>query len=73
MLRVFQQDLADPDRFVVTLELVPGNESAIAHRRNWLRPVILPPVKEFLNTFRSSLCRKYPCGGARAKLSTSSC
>lgn len=28
MLRVFQQDLADPDQFVVTLELVPGNESA---------------------------------------------
>ncbi len=28
MLRVFQQDLADPEQFVVTLELVPGNESA---------------------------------------------
>jgi len=28
MLRVFQNDLADPDRFVVTLELVPGRESS---------------------------------------------
>ena len=28
MLRVFQQDLADPEQFVVTLELVPGNEPA---------------------------------------------
>lgn len=28
MLQVFQLDLADPDQFVVTLELVPGNESA---------------------------------------------
>ncbi len=27
MLRVFQNDLADPDRFVITLELVPGRES----------------------------------------------
>lgn len=27
MLRVFQNDLADPDRFIVTLELVPGRES----------------------------------------------
>jgi methylenetetrahydrofolate reductase (NADPH) len=27
MLRVFQNDLMDPDRFVVTLELVPGRES----------------------------------------------
>ena len=28
MLRVFQNDLVDPDRFVVTLELVPGRESS---------------------------------------------
>ena len=28
MLRIFQNDLADPDRFVVTLELVPGRESS---------------------------------------------
>ncbi len=27
MLRVFQNDLADPDKFIVTLELVPGRES----------------------------------------------
>ena len=27
MLRVFQNDLLTPDRFVVTLELVPGRES----------------------------------------------
>ena len=27
MLRVFQNDITDPDRFVVTLELVPGRES----------------------------------------------
>lgn len=27
MLRVFQHDLHDPDRFVVTLELVPGREA----------------------------------------------
>jgi len=27
MLRVFQTDIADPDQFVVTLELVPGKES----------------------------------------------
>ena len=27
MLRVFEHDLADPDRFVITLELVPGAES----------------------------------------------
>lgn len=27
MLRVFQTDILDPDRFVVTLELVPGRES----------------------------------------------
>ncbi len=27
MLRIFQNDLADPDRFVVTLELVPGREA----------------------------------------------
>ncbi len=28
MLRVFQSDLYDPDRFVVTLELVPGREAS---------------------------------------------
>jgi len=28
MLRVFQNDLDDPDRFVVTLELVPGRDSS---------------------------------------------
>jgi methylenetetrahydrofolate reductase (NADPH) len=28
MLRIFQNDLADPDRFEVTLELVPGRESS---------------------------------------------
>ncbi len=27
MLRVFQSDLADPRRFLVTLEWVPGRES----------------------------------------------
>ena len=27
MLRVFQNDLADPGHFVVTLELVPGREA----------------------------------------------
>jgi methylenetetrahydrofolate reductase (NADPH) len=27
MLRVFQNDLSDPDRFLVTLELVPGREA----------------------------------------------
>ena len=27
MLRVFQSDLMDPERFVITLELVPGRES----------------------------------------------
>ena len=27
MLRVFQKDLSDPERFVITLELVPGRES----------------------------------------------
>ena len=26
MLRVFKSDLADPEKFVVTLELVPGRE-----------------------------------------------
>jgi methylenetetrahydrofolate reductase (NADPH) len=29
MLRVFQSDLVEPDRFVVTLELVPGRDSSI--------------------------------------------
>ncbi len=28
MLQVFQQDLADPKKFVATLELLPGNEPA---------------------------------------------
>jgi methylenetetrahydrofolate reductase (NADPH) len=28
MLRVFQNDIADPEQFVVTLELVPGRESS---------------------------------------------
>ena len=28
MLRVFRFDLADPDRFVITLELVPGREAS---------------------------------------------
>ena len=28
MLRVFQSDLYDPDKFVITLELVPGREPA---------------------------------------------
>ena len=27
MLRVFQNDILDPEQFVVTLELVPGRES----------------------------------------------
>ena len=27
MLRVFQNDIVDPDHFVITLELVPGRES----------------------------------------------
>ena len=27
MLRVFQKDLSDPERFIITLELVPGRES----------------------------------------------
>jgi methylenetetrahydrofolate reductase (NADPH) len=27
MLRVFQSDLLDPERFIITLELVPGRES----------------------------------------------
>jgi methylenetetrahydrofolate reductase (NADH) len=27
MLRVFQNDLADQDKFIVTLELVPGREA----------------------------------------------
>jgi methylenetetrahydrofolate reductase (NADPH) len=29
MLRVFQNDLSDPGRFLVTLELVPGRESSV--------------------------------------------
>ena len=28
MLRVFQTDLLDPERFIITLELVPGRESS---------------------------------------------
>jgi methylenetetrahydrofolate reductase (NADPH) len=28
MLRVFQNDLSDPGRFIITLELVPGRESS---------------------------------------------
>ena len=27
MLRVFQNDIVDPDHFTITLELVPGRES----------------------------------------------
>ncbi len=27
MLRIFQDDISDPDRFIVTIELVPGRES----------------------------------------------
>ena len=41
MLRVFQNDLADPDRFVVTLELVPGRELVI----NFLKFLLDKPIR----------------------------